>query len=282
MYLNRLVPLLVGFLVLAPTELAWARDKVDKKLEKEAHKHTKTGLKYLKVGKLDAGIGELQIAYGLAKDPEILFHLAEAYNEKKDYAQALYYYKAFRDADAKAAKQRNVDDVIAALEELNKPAEPPPEAKPEPPPEPEVVKPEPAPAPEPAPPPPAAPVMTPPPAPPADSGAGGGMRVTGLITGASGVVLIGVGVYFGKVAADRSDEVSQVFAEHGTWNPSLMDAYDEGQSAQTTAIVLGAVGGAALVTGSVLYYLGWREREHAHVQVSTSGKNWAVGWSCEF
>jgi len=116
---------------------------------------------------------------------------------------------------------------------------------------------------------------------PAEPGSPGrGKRVTGALTGASGLILIGVGAYFGKIAGDRADEVSRVFATHGSWDASAASNYDEGRSAERTAIVLSAVGGAAVVTGAVLYYLGWRDRTHVEMTVSSASAT--LGWTCDF
>ncbi|HJZ88625.1 MAG TPA: hypothetical protein VKN99_25805, partial [Polyangia bacterium] len=89
---------------------------------------------------------------------------------------------------------------------------------------------------------------------PADRGRG--LRVVGLTTLGGAAVLVGLGVYFGLQASDASTQLEQMAQQHQTWDKNL---YDEGQSDQTKAIVLLGLGGAALTTGVVLSYLGWRE-----------------------
>lgn len=67
---------------------------------------------------------------------------------------------------------------------------------------------------------------------------------------AGGVVATGVGIGFGLRAQRLADEIDQ---HPGAYNS---DRWTTGQSAQRIAIVSYAVGGAALVTGAVLYWLG--------------------------
>jgi tetratricopeptide (TPR) repeat protein len=224
--------------------------------DRKAKKHKKAGLRYLEKERYDRAIAELQRAHDLSKEAVLLFHLAEAYNAKKDYARALAHYRAFRDADPEGAAKRNVDPIIDALAALV--GEPPP-PEPEPPPEPDPV-PEPPPEPPPAAAPDPAPAPVPEPPPRAGGSPGRGKRITGVVVGVAGVLAAGAGGYFARVARDRSDRVSDLFAGGATWSDEQTRLYDEGEAAEQRAIVLFAAGGAAVVTGAVLYYLGVRDR----------------------
>jgi hypothetical protein len=83
---------------------------------------------------------------------------------------------------------------------------------------------------------------------------GRGLRVGGLVCGVLGAAAIGTGIYFYTRATYYSDKVTG--QEH--WNPSDEDA---GRLAETLQWVFYGAGAAALVTGTVLYWVGWRAAE---------------------
>lgn len=234
-----------------------ARPQTDRKLAREAKKHVKAGLKHVQRGKLDKGIEELQVAYSLDPVPIVLFHLAEAHNSKKEYKEALYYYRQYAKEEPKGAKRRGVPEIIealAAMEESGEGGTATGKTPAEPPPPPAEVEPVPAPAP--------APVAEPGPdltaRPPPEGGGGGSLRVSAYIAGATGVVLLGAGGYFAWVAHKREGELSDLFAEEGQWSGRYQDKWDAGERARTRAIWLSAAGGVAVAAGAVLYILGRR------------------------
>jgi tetratricopeptide (TPR) repeat protein len=276
----RLTVLLLCFVVAAPVPAdAGRRSSSERKLKREAKKHKTAGLKHLKRRKLDAAIEELQIAYGLSHEPILLFHIAEAFNAKQDYAQALYYYGQFADADPRTAKKMKVADVIDALTELTAPApEPEPEPAPEPEPEPEPVIDDPEPV--------ADDALEPPPfviEPPRPRGsAGRGRRVAGVVFGVGGVLMAGAGGVLAKIARDRSDTITELFDRGGTWDDDFARIYDEGQQAERGSLILLSAGGAAVVTGVVLYTLGVRARGDGRVEVGPAaagtGASVRIAW----
>lgn len=272
----RLLALMLSVLVLA-SGVVEARPRTDPKLAREAKKHVKAGLKLAKRGKLDKAIEELQVAYSLDPVPLVLFHIAEAHNSKKEYKEALYYYRQYAKEEPKAARKRGVPAIIDALaamvDETPAPAPGDEAAAKEPPAESGAAS---------AAPPPAAPAEPPPPAAepgpdltaraPAESGGGGGLRVSAYIAAGAGVVLLGAGGYYAWVARDRASELSDLFGEEGgQWSQAYQDTWDEGESARTRAIWLSAAGGAALATGAVLYYLG--RRDDGAVEVSAAPRS---------
>jgi hypothetical protein len=99
-----------------------------------------------------------------------------------------------------------------------------------------------------------------------------------------GVLLVGAGGYFAKVAADRSDEITGLFDTGGQWNADYADTFDQGQTAETTSIILFAAGGAALITGGVLLYLGYRDGRAGAVEVvpAVSSAGAGVRVTCAF
>ena len=266
----RLLALVLWLVVLALRPgVGEARPQTDRKLAREAKKHVKAGLKHYKRGKMDKAIEELQVAYSLDPVPIVLFHIAEAHNSKKEYKEALYYYRQYAKEEPKAAKRRGVPEIIEALAAMEETGgetaaevkEPPP-APPEPPP------PAAAPA-EPAPPPATEPAPDLTARAPAGDGGGGGLRLAAYIAAGAGVVLVGTGGYFAWVAHKREGELSDLFAEEGQWSQRYQDKWDQGESARTRAIWLSAAGGAALASGVVLYLLGRPDGERS-VEVSAA------------
>jgi tetratricopeptide (TPR) repeat protein len=249
---------LVLFVLVLGSGVALARPKTDPKLAREAKKHLKAGLKHSQRGKLDKAIEELQIAYSLDPVPLVLFHLAEAHNSKKEYKEALYYYRQYQKEEPKAARKRGVPEIIEALaamvEESGEAAREPPPAS------------EPAPVAEPPP-----PAASPDPGPdltartPAEGGGGGGLRVSAYIAAGTGVVLLGAGGYFAWVAHKREEELSDLFAAEGQWSDAYQDKWDQGENARTRAIWLTVAGGAAVTTGAILWFLGRREKSAVEV-----------------
>jgi tetratricopeptide (TPR) repeat protein len=80
---------------------------------------------------------------------------------------------------------------------------------------------------------------------------GRGMRIAGLAVGAVGLASLGTAIYFYTRATSLSDKITNA-------KNSPASDFDAGKSAQTMQWVCYGVGIAALATGSVLYYLGWR------------------------
>jgi hypothetical protein len=79
---------------------------------------------------------------------------------------------------------------------------------------------------------------------------GHGLRVAGIVCGAAGLASLGTAVYFYSRAVSLSTKVS---------NSDAPDSdYRSGKNAETMQWVFYSVGAGALVTGSILYYLGWR------------------------
>ena len=80
---------------------------------------------------------------------------------------------------------------------------------------------------------------------------GRGLRIAGVACGAAGLAFLGTAVYFYTRAVSLSNKVTTSLA------PSA-DDHQAGKNAETLQWVFYSVGGAALATGSILYYLGWR------------------------
>lgn len=86
------------------------------------------------------------------------------------------------------------------------------------------------------------------------------LRLAGLGTAGTGVVLLGTAAYLGLHSASLSSDVARVSAQHGTWSSTYQSDFDSGRTDARAATVLYFVGGAAIAAGAVLTYLGWPRR----------------------
>jgi tetratricopeptide (TPR) repeat protein len=277
--LVRYVCLLFLVSALAPGR---ADAKPSRKLLRQALKHEKNGLALLKKRQYDRAIEELQVAYSLGNKPLLLFHLGEAHNSKQEYTQALYYYRTYQELDPKGAGKRRVAALIeslAALEAETESGEPDSGSE-------EPVAEEP-------------PDETQAPAPllplpdgeeptagssssPSDGSRGGGLRLTGGVMTGAGLLLLGGAGYFAMVARDRENEITALFADGATWDPEYDGKYEDGREARRNALILGAAGGAAVLTGAVLYYLGRRAGRSVRIEAGPVSGGGRVSWSCDF
>jgi hypothetical protein len=80
---------------------------------------------------------------------------------------------------------------------------------------------------------------------------GRALRIAGLATAGGGLAAGVTGLVFRARAQDIAGEVAEQYS------PSREA---DGRAAHRTFVILTAAGGAALVTGAVLYYVGWRAR----------------------
>lgn len=178
---------------------------------------------------------EYQAAYDLSGLAGLLYNVAQSYRLGGEKEKAVLAYRLFLE---RAPAHQLASVARGHLEALERElaAARPPEEPPSPPvetgPPPEVVA-GPATAPE----------------------RGRALRVAGLVSAGLGVVALGAAVHYGIEAKKASDAISE---NQEGWSASLLDRYDEGQTAETRMFLLTGVGAAALAGGGILYYLGWR------------------------
>jgi tetratricopeptide (TPR) repeat protein len=227
-------------------------------------------------GDYDTAIQLYSKAYELVPHPLMLFNMAQAHRLAGRSAEALDLYRRYVEADPKGSKVKTAREFITALEQRVRaeeaqkadeakraqaaedaarasetPAEPPPDTKPQP-----VVGVG------------AGVEPTPPAAPdePANGGGGGGgLRIGGMVAGGLGVASLGAGVFFGLQAKSIANELSEPGA------PFTHARDDEGHAANQKMIIATAAGGALLVGGAVLYFLGRRQLEVAPVVTPDGG-----------
>lgn len=79
------------------------------------------------------------------------------------------------------------------------------------------------------------------------------LKIGGLAAAAAGAIGLGVGIKYGLDAQSIADDLSE---PRGMWGFEERELYEEGESANRKAIIFMSIGGAALVTGGVLYLVG--------------------------
>jgi tetratricopeptide (TPR) repeat protein len=232
----------------------------------------------------DQAIAKFKEAYRLRADAAALFNIAQSYRLKGDCASAAGFYKTYR---RNFPNERNIDKVDRFIVEMEECAKTSPRPDPVTPVKPDPVPPGPV-TPEPVTPAePAGPVTGDPAvsdpvvssisgAP--DSAEGGSLRLAGLGVAAIGVVSIGASVAFGLRARAAASE-AEALPAGSTWDPSIEE---RGDRAAGRALVFAAIGGAAVVTGGVLYVLGQRRTERGGVTVAPTPSGATLVWASSF
>lgn len=228
----------------------------------EAHYHK--GMKAYTLGRFAEAIEEFEQAYELRSEPVFLYNIAQSHRQNNSPQRAIFFYRRYLEADPEAKNRAEVEKRIKDMEtQLNAKTEtaaapqagpaptPPPAASPP------VTQPAPAAA---ATPTTAAAQVQAEPAPSVSSGHG--LRVTGVALGAVGVVGMAAGIYFGLHANSLYGEATK---------PNTVYDYSKDQSSKTFRtmewVALG-VGGAAIATGAVLYYMGASRRGTSPVAIT--------------
>ena len=208
----------------------------------------------------DRAIKKFKEAYELRPDAPSLFNIAQSYRLKGDCGEALGFYRTYKRNYPSAANIGVVDKFITELEPCAK-------SKPAAPEEPQPVAPaapiEPERAAEPAPPAPA----------PAPAHPGRTQRIVGLSLVGGGAIVVGVGFYFGLEAQARARE-----AETNGWS---LELEQRGRAADRNAIIGWVAGGATIIAGGVVYWLG-RRAGAEHVAIVPRGDGATMVWSCDF
>jgi tetratricopeptide (TPR) repeat protein len=234
----------------------------------------------------DQAIDLFKQAYALSHRPTLLYNIAQAYRLKGDCEQALQVYRNYLRVDPGSPFRAKVESRVAEMETCVKDPTRKPVGKeaiqeggggggsaaegkgPKAPAGPGVI----------------------------GGGGGGGestgseaspggtKKLIGLVTAGVGVAAIGTGVYFSLAAKDKSDQVAEQCPASSPcdWSPALSSLQSDGKAAERNAIILYAVGGAAIAGGVVLYLLGAHEASAAP-QVAfvplRGGGSIAAAWS---
>jgi tetratricopeptide (TPR) repeat protein len=213
-----------------------------------AREHYRKGTEAYDRHEYDRAALEFKQAYDASGAPALLFNLGQAHRLNGDYAQARDDYRAYLRQSPDAPNRTDVQSRIDEMERRMTPARPAEST-------PTRAASRPAPH-----------------SPPdwaqahrdSDAHPGLGLKIAGIASGASGLALVGAGVYYGLRADSYSDQVTQLSKNKGEYGPSAQTAYQDGQTAASRSTTLFVIGGAALVGGGVLYGLGVHE-ERTHV-----------------
>jgi tetratricopeptide (TPR) repeat protein len=86
--------------------------------DKAAREHYQQGILHYDLGEIDQSIAEFKQAYSISAAPGLLFNIAQAYRYKKDYEQALHFYRTYLRLQPRAINRREVGERVAELERL--------------------------------------------------------------------------------------------------------------------------------------------------------------------
>jgi tetratricopeptide (TPR) repeat protein len=202
----------------------------------QAKRHFRQGKTLQDTGKYDAAVDEYKTAYDLDPRPEMLFNIAQAYRLAKHDEQALDHYRRYLAEQPDGAGAREAQQWIADIEARRPPTvAPPTEPSPEPPPPPQP--------------------RAEPPRPRTTARSSRPLRITGLATAGAGAIALGLGVKFGVDARSAADTISN---HQGDWTDAERQTFAAGERANRNMVIAYTAGGALVVTGAVLSWLGAR------------------------
>ncbi len=214
--------------------------------KEEARTHYLEARRLHEHGDYQRAAAEYLQAFALFPDPELLFNVGQVYRLAGDSALATAYYRRYLelDPDGRAAPEaRRHLEALGATLPAGSAAEawggaPRAEEKPA-----------------------AIPIATPA---PRRTDRGRWLRWSGLAAGGAGLALLGVGVYYGIEARSISAELSLV----DRWTADRLDRFADGERAESRAIGFSIAGGALLVGGGVLTWLGLRQASEIEVSAT--------------
>lgn len=231
---------IVAMLLALASGRAWAQDDEDEK-RRQAGKHVEEGDRFKEEGAFDKAADEYQKAYDLVPHPLLLFNLAQVYRLGGEREKALDHYEKYLAEDPKgpAAEQaRSFADKLRA--ELA--AQPKKKKK-----------------------------------------GGGGDRATsrgkwlrygGLGAAGLGAIFLGVGIKYGLDARSAADQVS---GHEGAWDKESLALEKSGPRAEKRFLLFTALGGAAIIGGGVLYWMGMRADEEGSTVVTPTASDDGAG-----
>jgi len=86
--------------------------------QKKAQELYKAGITHYNLGEYDQAIAKFKEAYGISNVPGLLFNIAQAYRLKKEYDQALSFYRTFIRLKPDAPFRKDVEARIKEMEGL--------------------------------------------------------------------------------------------------------------------------------------------------------------------
>jgi tetratricopeptide (TPR) repeat protein len=223
----------------------------------DTKKRFEDGKTAYRLGDWDTAIEEWRAGYQIKNDAVFLFNLGQAYREKGDFAKAIFFYESYLKEAKEATNREKVASLIVELKDLLEKQRTSTRKPPNNPIGPdghteendsdgeqdgddeddgdERVIDEPGPR------------------------KGGGLKIGGLVTAGVGLAAFATGIVFGLSSQAAADEVEKAVMNGEEWTPELADRDASGRSAATLSTVSFVIGGACLVTGTVLYILGAKQ-----------------------
>jgi tetratricopeptide (TPR) repeat protein len=242
-----------------------------------AKEHFKRGTKLYNLGHYLEAAQEYEAAYQAKDSPALLYNLGQAYRAGGQPEKALTAYRAYL---RNMPNAENRDEVMGFIDALRKTLEAQKQAKEKPPTDtltpppvekPVVVRPEPTPPPTPIP----TPV-----APPRDTGPSPRtLKLAGIGTGVVGVASLALGATFAGLTASINHELNHPAAGAPAFDVSLERRGNTYQALETSFFV---IGGAALVSGVVLYAVGARRAHALRTEITPSVGTHAAGAALRF
>jgi tetratricopeptide (TPR) repeat protein len=201
-------------------------------------------------GDYASAVAQWNESYRLSKEPELLFNVAQALENDGRCAEALATYRRFIALAPRSAQRPLADDFIAELEpKCGKESSPHVDHVSD-----QVEN--------------------------TRSGQGHNLKLAGLATGGSGVVLVATGLLFGRRASTLGEEVTRACSVSCDWaEQRSKDA--AGRRSATIGYALDVLGVAAIVGGAVMYYLGDRASTVTVSPTSRDGGailSWGGSW----
>jgi len=215
---------------------------------KKAKGHYRSAETHYEVGEFRKAITEYKEAYRLSQAPALLFNIAQAYRLAGNADQALYFYRGYlrqvpgapnradveelvKSMEARVTSDRQRDQEMQALAERRRQAELR---------ELEASR--------------------------KNKRGQRGLRLTGIVTGAVGLAMIGTSGIFALSARSDWRDINELSESEGRWSPAFQDRYNAAESKETLSTVFLVTGSAAVVAGGIVYWLG-RDRSGPERQV---------------
>jgi tetratricopeptide (TPR) repeat protein len=253
-----------------------AQPAASQKNRKAAATHFLAGKQHYEAKRYQKATAEYRAAYELAPEPALLFNIGLALEAAGELADAIQSYRRYVGAspngDAAPEARRRIERLEKTIKE--QPMADPKQEKAQPQPNPVVPPPSSSPRAGPD------PVATPPGAAnltrkrsdePSNS-----LLWPALVTGAAGAVALGFGIKTGFDVRSLSSDLSE---GDGAWTAEEIADFDRGETLERRAIILSAAGGAALVTGAILFFVGApddRESPRLQTQISENGVGFGI------
>lgn len=216
----------------------------------QAQKHIDKATRAHEAGNYDAALLELEAAYALDQQPDLLYAIGQVHVKLNNCPVAISFYERYLETKPVADAASATNEAIKTCRDQLASQPPPPEPAPQP----EVAP-------------------TPSPAPPAEPRT---FDPIGTALVGAGVVstIVGVVMYTSARGTLDDAEMAPTYMEHE-------QLVDDAKGKRTLAVVFGVAGVAAIGVGA-WHYLSFRKKEQARVTVTPTESGGMVMWMGSF